>query len=207
MLTELSVPRRTLPAMAEVGIVPDVVDLVDGASVELTDQLLRETGMVPPPTLHILSRLLVEPYIGKVSTRPFYRGMDAEVAVTGLGLLPSLLLATHVVVVWESADLCTALELPGDAFPTGLVVLEASMDAHVVRWHPFRMHVGPVSAVGLPTVRPDWGEPTRFPDAPLPAAVVELLAVWRAWQGGDHRAAGAELERAGFHVWWAPRNR
>ena len=181
--------------------------MVDGVSVELTDQLLRETGMVPPPTLHILSRLLAEPYIGKVSTRPFYRGLDAEVAVTGLGLLPSLLLATHVVVVWEYADLCTALELPGEAFSTGLVVLEASMDAHVVRWHPFRMHFGPLSAVGLPTVRAEWGESARMPDAPLPAAVVELLAVWRSWQGGDHRATSAELERAGFHVWWAPRNR
>ena len=74
------------------------------------------------------------------------------------------------------------------------------MDAQVVRWHPFRMHLGPVSAVGLPTVRPEWGEPARIPDAPLPAAVVELLAVWRAWHGGDHRAAGVELERAGFHV-------
>src|SRR5690242_11127064 len=113
-------------AMAEVGVVPDVVDMVDEVSVELADQLLSETGMVAPPTVHILSRLLAPPYLGKVTTRRFCRGDDAALAVTALGVLPSLLLATHVVVVWEYADLCTALELPGEAFPTGLVVLEAS---------------------------------------------------------------------------------
>jgi hypothetical protein len=34
-------------------------------------------------------------------------------AVVALGLLPSMLYATHLVVVWEYADLCTALELRG----------------------------------------------------------------------------------------------
>ena len=199
--------RRTLPAMAaEVGVVPDVVDMLDNVSVELTDRLLRETGLVPPPTVHILSRLLAPPYLGKVSTRPFYRGEDAALAVTALGLLPSRLLATHLVVVWEYADLCTALELPGEAFPTGVVVLEASTDSHVVRWHPFRVHVGLPGPLGLPTVRAEWGELARFADAPLPAPVVELLAVWRSWQGGNYRETAAGLERAGFKVWWAPRD-
>ena len=192
--------------MGEVGVVPDVVDVIDEVSVRLADQMLRETGMVPPPTVHILSRLLAPPYLGKVTTRPFYRGDDAALAVTALGVLPSLLLATHVVVVWEYADLCTALELPSEASRTGTVVLEASTDSHVVRWHPFLMHLGPPGPAGLPTVRPEWGEAARFPDAPLPAPVVELLAVWRSWRGGDYRQAATELERAGFRLWWAPRD-
>ena len=92
-----------------------------------------------------------------------------------------------MVVVWEYADLCTALELPGElpgeVFPTGLVVLEASMDAHVVRWHPFLMHLGPPGPLGgLRTVIPQWGPVELFLDELLPEPVVELLARWRAWR-------------------------
>jgi hypothetical protein len=154
--------------------------------------------------VHILSRLLAEPYIGSVSVRPFYPGRDAAVAVAALGVLPSAFYATHLVVVWEYADLCTALELPGEeGFPTGLVVLEATMDGHVVRWHPFLMHLGPLGPGGLPTVIPEWGRSYRFVDAPLPAPVVQLLAVWRAWRRGDVAETTAELQRAGFRVWRA----
>jgi hypothetical protein len=53
-----------------------------------------------------------------------------------------------VVVTWEHADLCTALNLPGDrGFPTALAVLDASLAAdvsghpargHTLSWYPLR---------------------------------------------------------------------
>jgi hypothetical protein len=185
--------------------VADVVETLDGACVEVAEQQLRETGGCGPPTAYVLSRHLAHPYIGSISTRPFYRGRDGAAAVTALGLLPSVLCATRLIVVWEYADLCRALELPGGDFPTALVVLDASLDDQVLRWHPFTAHPGPLGLEGLPTVRPEWLPSEQFLDAPLPAPVVELLALWRAWRSGDVDQTARELERAGFRVRWAQR--
>jgi hypothetical protein len=123
--------------------------------------------------------------------------------VTVLGRLPSVLYATHLVVVWEHADLCAALEIPGADHPCGVVVLDASMQEHTVRWHPFVMHAGPVRPDGLATVVPEWGETVRHPDARLPEPVSELLALWRQWQGGDSSPVREELERAGYRLTWS----
>ena len=56
------------------------------------------------------------------------------------------------------------------------------MDAHVVRWHPFRMHLGPVGAGQVADGAPEWGEP------PVPG---------RAAARGGGRAAGGVAGVAG----------
>jgi len=117
--------------------IAELVDVVERAAVETTERLLTDMGMVHPPTVHVLSRLTTPQYIGSVGVRRFYPGADAARAVTGLGWLPSVLYATHLVVVWEHADLCAALEVPGADHPCGVVVLDASMQEHTVRWHPW----------------------------------------------------------------------
>jgi len=184
----------------------NLVETITRASVEGAEELLRAGGWWPPPTMHMFSRHLASPYIGTVATRPFYRGADAAAAVAALGRLPSLLCATQLVAVWEYVDLCTALELPAAArAPNALVVVDADLDGHVLGWHPFELHVGPVGPSGLSTGTPEWGAPANYPRAPLPEPVAEMLAVWREWRPGEVKAEARALEAAGFRVAWAQR--
>ena len=128
--------------------------------------------------------------------------MDAACAVAALGLLPSVAMATHLVVEWEYEDLHIALGSTGGPVPTGLVVLDASLDEHNVRWHPYLLNIGPDRGDGFPTVVPEWGEPAHHPGGWLPAPVAELLAVWREWRSGDIAETRAQLAAAGFTVTW-----
>ncbi len=202
----LSVGRFTLQDVRAEVATAGVVEAIARAGVEGTEELLRAGGWCPPPTVHMLSRYLVSPYIGSLATRPFYRGVDAAAAVSALGRLPSLLCASQLVVVWEYADLCAALELRGTGpFPNALVVVDAALDGHVLGWHPFELRVGPLGPSGLPTGAPEWGTPASYPDEPLPDPVAELLAVWREWQPGDVQAEAQSLKAAGFRVSWAQR--
>lgn len=185
----------------------ELVDAVESSSVELADSLIRG-GAVSPPTVHILCKHRPQRYLGSVATRPFRRGADAGSVVAALGLLPSVVTATRLVVVWEYSDLCAALDLPGwrdGRYPLGLVVLDADLSEHVVRWHPFTLCTNASSdrTVPLPLdvqVWPAWGPVTTHPCARLPAPVVELLAVWRDLRRRDIGETLAELEAAGFLV-------
>lgn len=187
-----------------------LVDAVESGSVELAEKMLTDSGRVCSPTVHVLSKHLPQPYLGSVATRPFRRGPDARSAVAALGLLPSVLPATRLVVVWEYSDLCAALDLPGwqdGRYPLGLVVLDADLAEHLVRWHPFRMRTDALSnpAVPIPAgarVWPEWGPAVRHPGGVLPAPVAELLVVWRELRRGDIAETRAELETAGFVVNW-----
>ena len=78
------------------------------------DAELRATGGVLAPTVHMFAEDLGQPYIGYVRCRRFYRGSDAAVAIGELGVLPSVLRATRVVVSWEAQDLNVALQAPVD---------------------------------------------------------------------------------------------
>ena len=173
-----------------------VVDQVAVAAVGAADELLQ-LGVEPArPTVHLLSADVAQPYLGHVVCRQFSPGRDAAAAVQLLGLLPSVLAATHLVVVWEYVGLRNALE-PGDgAGPSGLVVLEASLTSHVVRWYPFRRGAGGAL----------WGEPARYPDAVLPVPVEYLLRSWRRLVQDDVAATVETLERAGYRVRWAARS-
>lgn len=182
----------------------ELVDAVESGSVELADTMLRD-GAVCLPTVHLLSKHLAQPYLGSVATRPFRRGADAATAVAALGQLPAVVTATRLVVVWEYGDMCTALGLPDERvgrLPRGLVVLDADLSRHVVRWHPFTLR-----ANGLGRPAPTWGTPVRHPAGWLPEPVSELLAVWRELRRGDIAAVRAELESAGFVVTWAADSR
>lgn len=194
---------RTLAGMDELD---GLVDLLERASVEMTDQLLRRSGAVVPPTVHMISNRLPQPYIGSIATRPFHRGEDAASAIRMLGALPSVVRATQLLLVWEFTDMCAALQDPrafDGSSPNGLVVVDARIASHVVRWHQciFRMP-GPRDDVASAIV-PAWRPPARHPGGALPAPVTDLLEVWRTWHDGDVREVRSELETGGYVVSWA----
>jgi len=155
------------------------VDRLDAMAVDVNDHMLRETGFVQQPTVHLLLDELAPPYLGYVTCRQFHRGEDAARAVAGLGLFGSMFGASRVVATWEYCDLAVALEKPdAHAAPLGVVVLDATRSGHTVRWHPMRLHAGPVVG-GVPTGIPEWGEPRRHERGDLPGPVEALLNVWR----------------------------
>lgn len=182
---------------------------------DTTEQMLRDHGLVQPPVVHMFVEGATPPYLGFITSRPFRRGSDAEMAIAALGLLPSVVKATTVVITWEHADLCTALNVPGDrGFPTALAVLEASLDAerfgdtaprHTVSWYPFDLQLGPLNRDGVPTGIPRWHQVEHYPDAVLPAPIMQLLELWRALQDHDLEATVAELRQWGYRIRWAER--
>jgi len=109
-----------------------LVDEIESSVVDGADHLLRTAGFCPPPSAHILAEGTDQPYVGFISCRPFYRGADAAAAITDLGPLPSVLAATRLVVNWEDCDLRTALQVPGDTFPTAIVTLDADRTDHTL---------------------------------------------------------------------------
>jgi len=161
---------------------------------------MRDAGMMPPPAVHMLMDDLDPPYVGYVSCRPFYRGADAVQAIARLGTLPAALYATRLVFGWEHADLMTALEMPGDPFPTALVTVEATFTGHTLSWYPLDITWGPRGSVGVPTVRPTWGVPVVHDDTRLPAPVEAALARWRALSKADIEKTATKLQRDGYHV-------
>jgi hypothetical protein len=200
---------RTLVVMVEVEELSGWVDRIAEAAVGAADALLREAGALQPPTVHMLSTELSPAYVGYLRSRAFYRGQDAAVAVAALGVLPSALGASRLVLAWEHADLCTALELPGaDGFPAGMVVVDAGRTTHTLRWHPMRLHLGPVSGDGVQTVIPEWGAERRFENAALPEPIADLLAVWRRprdWPESELLKTYTSLEVAGYEMRWITR--
>ena len=190
--------------------VQDVVDTIAEATRLGTDAALRAGGALMSPQVHVLVEHVEEPYFGYLSCRPFYRGGDVVDAMGVMGVIGSLLGASRLLVVWEHQDLCTALELPGaESEPYGQVVVDAERDGgHVLRWRPFRLHIGQPTSVGLPSVVPEWGDPALHPDVKLPTPVEALLAVWReprAWTSAERADALAYLEESGYRMRWVSR--
>ena len=196
-----------------------LVDTLAVSSARLVETTLTGQGFVLPPTVYLMSKYAHPPLLGTVTTRPFYRGADAAEAVARLGVLPAAAKALRllVVVVWENADLCAALNRPGwqdGRYPCGVVAVDAHRDeriGHTVRWQPFS-----VTAVD-PVTRPDqigltaqgwpvalaWGTPQQYRNGRLPAEIAELLAVWRRPRPKDEvEALRAELTATGFVVTW-----
>ncbi len=186
------------------------VDQLDDTAVHVVDQMLREVGMVQPPTLHFLREGLDPPYLGYLTCRPFCRGEDAAQAVRAMGLVGSMLGASRLVVTWENADLCAALELPGaDEVQTGVVVVDADRTGHVLRWHPAVFGDAQLSASGGWTARAHWGRAVTYPrDVELPAPVADLLWAWRAervWSETEFLAALSGMEQGGYSMRWVTR--
>jgi hypothetical protein len=125
--------------------VQHVVDTIVEATRLGTDAALGAGGALMPPQVHLLAEHADQPYLGYLSCRPFYRGNDVVNAMGMMGVAGSLTGASRLLVVWVHQDLCVALELSGaQSAPNGQVVVDAHRGGgHVLRWHPFRLHVGP----------------------------------------------------------------
>lgn len=185
----------------------EVLDRLTDAVVGAAEEMLRVRGLCPPPAVHMLCADMDPAYAGMLTCREFHRGTDAARAVAAMGGLPAALWATHLMIVWENADLCAALELPGDPFASGVVVVEATRTEHIVRWHPYETRFGPAGTSGMPTVVPQWEAPQRIPGGWLPDPVAALLESWREPPEDDElRDRAARLERAGYRIRWAVRS-
>lgn len=189
----------------------ELVDVLAGSALAGGAAMLREAGMYPSPSVHLIDEQAGTPYLGYVACRPFHRGGDATRAVAALGVLAGVVGATRLVVAWENDDMCTALELPepDGGFATGFVVVDASRGGHVVRWHPFTAVVGPPTsfAPDLVSVIPEWGRETRRPNGRLLVPVAELLATWRAQPAAPAEvvACAEAMELAGYRLRWTVR--
>ena len=190
-----------------------LVDTLAASSARLVETTLTERGFVLPPTVYLMSKYALPPLLGTVTTRPFYRGADAAGAVARLGVLPAAAQALRLLVVWENADLCAALDRPGwqaGRYPRGVVAVDAHRDeriGHMVRWQPFSVTaVDPVTQSGhgrLTAVALNWGTPQQYQDGQLPGEITNLLAVWRRPRPEDGvEALRAELTATGFVVTW-----
>lgn len=183
-----------------------IADELPSILVQASEAQLRETGFCPRPQVHILAEDMEKPYVGYVTCRYFYRGADAAEAIADLGLMPSVLAATRLIVLWEDCDLRTALEMRGESFATGLVVMDAQLDRHTLHWYPFSVEVGGESSFGIPTVIPRWGAPARFENAELLAPVTTLLRTWRELRRDDIQQTAIELQKNGYELHWATGN-
>ncbi len=182
---------------------PDIGDALPAVLLQASEAELRATGFCPQPQVHILAEDMEHSYIGYVVCRRFYRGADAASAIAGLGLLPSALMATRLIVVWENRDLRTALELPGEGFPTGIAVLDARLGGHILHWHPFDIEVTGTSSHGIPTIIPHWRPPVRYTDVELLVPIAALLEVWREFRNDDLQRMAIDLQEAGYELNWA----
>jgi len=168
------------------------------------DAELRATGGVLAPTVHLLTEDLDQPYVGSVTCRPFHRGEDAATAITELGVLPSVLSVTRLVVGYEAQDLNVAVEASTDPDRCGLVVLDAALTGgHELLWCPLRVRDGEAGEDAVLVAA--WGEPVRLREPPLPRPIAALLAVWREQADADLNNTVIRLESSGHRVHWSPR--
>ena len=194
--------------MRQVTGVDEVVDHIEDAARHGIEAQLRADGGVMPPTVFIVVEDFDQPFVGQLSCRRFYPGADAAAAVMTMGVLPAVMAATRLVVVWEAQDLNVALEAPVDPDGSALCVLDAPLaDPSVLRRHPMRLrHVHPGRSMA---VVPEWGTPDRLHSPVLPGPIEQLLYVWReGWElstGEVVNDVTIRLETAGYRMAWAAR--
>jgi hypothetical protein len=186
------------------GDVAAVLDRLETSAVEAQEHLMREFGMCPPPTVHMIHKDLDPQYLGSIRARSFRAGTDAEAAVSDLGLLPSMLGVSHLVVVWDHVDLRLAMVQPPEGV-SGLVVLVADRTRHTLRWHPFDAHPSQ-NERGRPTSTPAWAPVRHYPEARLPEPIAYLLELWRVDHRGDVAVLIKQLAAAGFSMSMTKRN-
>lgn len=201
--------------MEQTGHVAKWVDQLDDMAVEITDAMLRAAGSVQAPTVRVLIDGLAPAFVGQLGCRPFYRGQDAHTAVAVMGLFGSMLDASRLLISYEHSDMALAWQDPGaEDAPTGVVVVDAARDprrdpdgGHTIRWHPVRYTMS-TDSQGRPSVLPTWGPPARYPGGRLPAAVAQLLAVWREprqWADEEFLRVLAGWEQTGYTMRWIER--
>jgi hypothetical protein len=150
------------------------------AVIKAADDTFRQLGFCPVPQIHVLAEDMAQPYLGYIHTRPFHQGEDAAKAITELGLFPAAMGATRVLMAWENRDINVAMRTGGEKAPSAVVLAEASMDGHVVHWHPFEVgEIGSVSEHGTRAFVPYWGQATVHAGAALPDPLARALWIWR----------------------------
>jgi hypothetical protein len=185
---------------------PNIVEDLPAILLRASEAELRKAGCYPRPQVHMFAVDLEHPYIGYIVSRPFYRGDDAVTAIANLGLLPSVMAVTRLLVLWEDRDLRTALQLPGSAqAATGMAVLDARFDGHTLQWHPFDVEVTGVTRHGaytINTINPRWRTAIRFENVGLLRPIADLLKIWRELRKDDIQTTAIGLQDAGYELNW-----
>jgi hypothetical protein len=185
---------------------PDIIEDLPAILLNAAEVELRQAGFYPRPQVHMFAEDMESPYIGYIVCRPFYRGDDAVTAIANLGLLPSVMAVTRLLVLWEDRDLRTALEMPGSASAdTGIALLDAQLDGHTLRWHPFEAESIGVAQHGpyqVQTINPRWRKPTQFKNVQLLRPISNLLGIWRERRQDDMQQTAIGLQDAGYELNW-----
>ncbi|MBO4273126.1 hypothetical protein [Microbispora triticiradicis] len=182
---------------------PDIAEQLPAALLEAVDVQIRADGSCPRPQVHILAEDLDAAYLGHVVCRRFYRGADAAAALGGLGVLPSVVKATRLFVLWEERDLRTALEIQKESDASALVIVDARFDGHTLHWHPFNARLAPASSGREPAILVQWDTPARYENVPLPPPIESLLQTWRELWDDDLERTAVQLQEAGYELYWA----
>ncbi|MEU6409768.1 hypothetical protein [Microbispora sp. NPDC046933] len=182
---------------------PDIAEQLPAALLQAADAHIRADGTCPRPQVHILAEDLEAAYLGYVVCRRFYRGADAASALAGLGVLPSVIKATRLFVLWEEFDLRTALEIQGEHTAPGIVILDARFGGHTLHWHPIDVQLRPVNSGQEPAIVVRWNTPASYENVPLPPPVESLLQVWRELRDDDLERTAIQLQQAGYEINWA----
>ncbi|WP_329352187.1 hypothetical protein OG226_43570 [Streptomyces sp. NBC_01261] len=122
-------------------------------------------GAVPRPVIMPLVR---GELVGLIWLRPVRSGEDALTAIASLSNIAAAANADEIVLAWETQDVATACELPGDGPSPCLNMVHATKDGHTL--HQFPYTEDPSSA------EPQWQPaPAPQPDGrlvpPVQAAV------------------------------------
>lgn len=181
---------------------PDIVAELPRMLIESCKAELYATGAVPRPQVHMFAEDVARQYIGIVMCRPFYQGEDTITAIGDLGVLPSVMKMTRLMVLWENRDLTTALQQRQSMSPLALMLLDAQLDQHTL--HRYAFDTVPTGNVvdGVPTIRLEWTEPTQQDGPPLPQPLHKLLRTWRELRGGDIESTVTALEQSGYEFGW-----
>lgn len=170
--------------------------------IEASKAELYATGAVPRPQVHMFAEDLPHPYIGFMICRRFYRGHDAATAIGDLGLLPSVMKMTRLMILWENSDLAIALEQDKGPFPMGLMLVDAGLSQHTLYQHLFEPVPTGQIVDGTPALRLEWETPRRSEGARLPEPITRLLWTWRELHEDDIQQTAIALQRSGYELNW-----
>jgi hypothetical protein len=182
--------------------VPDITAELPRILIEASKAELQATGAVPRPQVHMLAEDTPNPYTGFMICRRFYRGHDTVTAIGDLGLLPSAMKMTRLMILWENCDLSIALEQGPGPFPMGLMLVDAHLSRHTLHHHPFEPVPTGQVVNGVPAVRLRWEIPQRSENAPLPDPISRLLRTWRELREDDIQETAKALQRVGYELNW-----
>jgi hypothetical protein len=181
----------------------DAVDSVKTTLIDTAKSTFPTNGVVPTPQVWAFDSGSSKGLMGYAVCRDYSRGPDAGVAIGSLGILADAMHADLVVIMWEEADIRTSLYGPSDDHPTGITILEATLQAHELTWYPFDFTVIDYNPDGLPRLDVRYGKSSHTKGAPLPTVIDELLAEWRSRQVGSFEEAQDMIvgaQAVGYHI-------